>query len=89
MKEIFEQYEHKGWLITINNYKNTNQLFSFSVPTKFSHLLHEENYLDIDDIAEKNGFEEVLDEDGYFWIEGRMDDVMIFDYHPDLGGEGE
>ena len=51
---VFEQYEFKGWLITIENYCGTEELIGFATPTKYAHLLNADNYYYIDEIAEEN-----------------------------------
>jgi len=54
----FEQYEFKGWLITIENYLGTENLVAFATPTKYIHILDIHNYMDIDTIAKENGISE-------------------------------
>jgi hypothetical protein len=60
---VFEQYEFKGWFITIENWNSTNQLIGFATPTKYSHLLNADNYYFIDEIADENGIKREIDED--------------------------
>ena len=61
---VFEQYEFKGWLITIENYRGTEELIGFATPTKYAHLLNADNYYYIDEIAEENKIESKIDEYG-------------------------
>ena len=63
---VFEQYEFKGWLITIQNYSGTEELIGFATPKKYSHLLNIDNseFIDIDEIAKQNNIEFTIDEDG-------------------------
>lgn len=80
---VFEQYEFKGWLITIENYWGTDELIGFATPTKYAHLLNAENYYYLDEIAEENGIESKIDEDGdeYYedltYIIAEPDDVVV------------
>jgi hypothetical protein len=64
LSTVFEQYEFKGWLITIENYMETEELIGFATPTKYAHLLNADNYEYIDEIAEENKIESKIDEDG-------------------------
>lgn len=61
---VFEQYEFKGWLITIENYRGTDELIGFATPTKYAHLLNADNYYYIDEIAEENKIKSKINEDG-------------------------
>lgn len=56
MNWIFEQYEFKGWLITISNYRGMeNSLHGFACPVKYAHILTIDNYENYyDEIAEEN-----------------------------------
>ena len=80
---VFEQYEFKGWLITIENYRGTEELIGFATPTKYAHLLNADNYYYIDEIAEENKIESKIDEDGddYYedltYIIAEPDDVVV------------
>jgi 5-methylcytosine-specific restriction endonuclease McrA len=67
MNWIFEQYEFKGWLITISNYMGMeDSLHGFACPVKYAHLLTIDNYEDyFDEIAEENNIPfEIDEEDG-------------------------
>lgn len=65
LSKVFEQYEFKGWIITIQNYSwDSEELIGFATPTKCAHLLNKDNYHLIDDIAEENQIEIEIDEDG-------------------------
>ena len=61
---VFERYEFKGWLITIENYRGTDELIGFATPTKYAHLLNADNYDYIDEIAEENKIKSKINEDG-------------------------
>lgn len=80
---VFEQYEFKGWLITIENYRGTEDLVGFATPTKYAHLLNADNYNWIDEIAEENKIESKIDEygDEYYedltFIIAEPDDVVV------------
>ena len=80
---VFEQYEFKGWLITIENYRGTDELIGFATPTKYAHLLHSYNYYYIDEIAEENKIKSKINEDGdeYYedltYIIAEPDDVVV------------
>ena len=80
---VFEQYEFKGWLITIENYRGTDELIGFATPTKYAHLLNADNYYYIDEIAEENKIESKINEDGdeYYedltYIIAEPDDVVV------------
>ena len=80
---VFEQYEFKGWLITIENYRGTDELIGFATPTKYAHLLNADNYYYIDEIAEENKIKSKIDEDGdeYYedltYIIAEPDDVVV------------
>jgi hypothetical protein len=84
LHSVFEQYEFKGWLITIENYYGTSDLIGFAAPTKYAHLLDSTNYYNIDEIAEKNGIDMIIDEDGeeYYadlcYIVAEPDDVVVY-----------
>ena len=80
---VFEQYEFKGWLITIENYRGTDELIGFATPTKYAHLLNADNYYYIDEIAEENKIKSKINEDGdeYYedltYIIAELDDVVV------------
>lgn len=80
---VFEQYEFKGWLITIENYSGTDELIGFATPTKYAHLLNADNYYYIDEIAEENKIKSKINEDGdeYYedltYIIAEPDDVVV------------
>ena len=80
---VFEQYEFKGWLITIENYRGTDELIGFATPTKYAHLLNADNYYYIDEIAEENKIKSKINEDGdeYYedltYIIAEPDDVVV------------
>ena len=80
---VFEQYEFKGWLITIENYRGTDELIGFATPTKYAHLLNADNYYYIDEIAEENKIKSKINEDGdeYYedltYIIAQPDDVVV------------
>ena len=80
---VFEQYEFKGWLITIENYRGTEELIGFATPTKYAHLLNADNYFYIDEIAEENKIESKINEDGdeYYedlnYVIAEPDDVVV------------
>lgn len=80
---VFEQYEFKGWLITIENYRGTDELIGFATPTKYAHLLNADNYYYIDEIAEENKIKSKINEDGdeYYedlnYIIAEPDDVAV------------
>lgn len=69
ISSVFEQYEFKGWLITIENYMGTEELIGFATPTKYAHLLNANNYYYIDEIAEENKIESKIDDDGIEYYE--------------------
>ncbi len=83
LSTVFEQYEFKGWLITIENYRGTDELVGFATPTKYAHLLNADNYYFIDEIAEENKIESKIDEDGneYYedltYIIAEPDDIVV------------
>jgi hypothetical protein len=83
LSTVFEQYEFKGWLITIENYRETDDLIGFAVPTKYAHLLNADNYYYIDEIAEENKIERKINEDGdeYYedlnYVIAEPDDVVV------------
>lgn len=83
LSTVFEQYEFKGWLITIENYRGTEELIGFATPTKYAHLLNADNYYYIDEIAEENKIESKINEDGdeYYedltYIIAEPDDVVV------------
>ncbi len=83
LSTVFEQYEFKGWLITIENYRETDDLIGFAVPTKYAHLLNADNYYYIDEIAEENKIESKINEDGdkYYedlnYVIAEPDDVVV------------
>ena len=55
---VFEQYEFKGYLITIQNHRCSKELEAFAVPTKYSHLFNDiDDIYDAEDVLERNGFE--------------------------------
>jgi hypothetical protein len=80
---VFEQYEFKGWLITIENYRGTDELIGFATPTKYAHLLNADNYYYLDEIAEENKIKSKINEDGdeYYedltYIIAEPDDVVV------------
>lgn len=80
---VFEQYEFKGWLITIENYRGTDELIGFATPTKYAHLLNADNYHLIDEIAVENKIESKIDEDGdpdygdFTYVLAEPDDVVV------------
>ena len=80
---VFERYEFKGWLITIENYRGTDELIGFATPTKYAHLLNADNYYYIDEIAEENKIKSKINEDGdeYYedltYIIAEPDDVVV------------
>lgn len=80
---VFDQYEFKGWLITIENYIGTDELIGFATPTKYAHLLNADNYYYIDEIAEENKIKSKINEDGdeYYedltYIIAEPDDVVV------------
>ena len=82
---VFEQYEFKGWLITIENYRGTKELIGFATPKKYSHLLNIDNseFIDIDEIAKQNNIEFTIDEDGdpdygdFTYVLAEPDDVVV------------
>lgn len=80
---VFEQYEFKGWLITIENYRGTDELIGFATPTKYAHLLNADNYYYIHEIAEENKIKSKINEDGdeYYedltYIIAEPDDVVV------------
>jgi len=57
--EVFEQYEFKDWLITIQNYRGEEELLGFATPTKYAHLLTADNYDFFDEIVEQNNIQVV------------------------------
>jgi hypothetical protein len=57
--EVFEQYEFKDWLITIQNYRCEEDLLGFATPTKYAHLLTADNYDFFDEIVEQNNIQVV------------------------------
>lgn len=71
---VFEQYEFKGWLITIENYMGTDDLIGFATPTKYAHLLDSSSYYLIDEII-KNVPEIKYEDLNYLVAE--PDDVMV------------
>jgi 5-methylcytosine-specific restriction endonuclease McrA len=82
--EVFEQYEFKDWLITIQNYRGEEELLGFATPTKYAHLLTADNYDFFDEIVEQNniqvvGYDEF--EDSHYgdfnFIVLEPDDTMI------------
>ena len=81
---VFERYEFKGWLITIENYRGTDELIGFATPTKYAHLLNADNYDYIDEIAEENKIKSKINEDGdeYYedltYIIAEPDDVVVY-----------
>ena len=83
LSTVFEQYEFKGWLITIENYRGTDELIGFATPTKYAHLLNADNYDYIDEIAEENKIKSKINEDGdeYYedltYIIAEPDDVVV------------
>jgi 5-methylcytosine-specific restriction endonuclease McrA len=58
LSTVFEQYEFKGYLITIQNYMGTDDLIGFATPTKYAHLLNADNYSFLEAIAEDNGIKD-------------------------------
>jgi hypothetical protein len=76
---VFEQYEFKGWLITIQNYMGMDELIGFAVPTKYAHLLNVDNYYWFSEIAEENGIEIKIDEYGDEYYE----DFIYIVFEPD------
>ena len=80
---VFEQYEFKGWLITIENYRGTDELIGFATPTKYAHLLNADNYYYIDEIAEENKIKSKINEDGdeyyedFTYIIAEPDNVVV------------
>lgn len=83
LSTVFEQYEFMGWLITIENYRGTEELIGFATPTKYAHLLNADNYHFIDEIAEENGIKITVDEygDEYYedlnYVIAEPDDVVV------------
>lgn len=79
---VFEQYEYRGWLITIENYFGTEELIGFATPMKYAHILTIDNYRFSDIVAEENGIEEKFYEDGdsyyedYRYIVAEPDDAI-------------
>lgn len=63
--KVFEQYEYNGWLITIEDYRRTDELIGFATPKKYAHLLNVDNYDFMDEIAKENGIKGKIDDDGY------------------------
>ena len=82
---VFEQYEFKGWLITIENYMGTKELIGFATPKKYSNLLNIDNsqFIDIDEIAKQNNIEFTIDEHGdpdygdFTYVLAEPDDVVV------------
>jgi 5-methylcytosine-specific restriction endonuclease McrA len=62
--KVYEQYEFREWLITITNQNGRDELIGFATPTKYSHLLNESNFMWFDDIADENGINPKIDENG-------------------------
>lgn len=82
--EVFEQYEFKDWLITIQNYRGEEELLGFATKTKYAHLLTADNYDIYDEIIEQNniqpiGFDEYDGEDfgDFNFIVVEPDDTAI------------
>lgn len=83
--KVDEQYEFKGWLITIQNWYGTDQLQGFAVPTKYSHILDIDNYMFCNEIAKENGIVQHIDETGeiyyedsdFDWIVAEPDDAIV------------
>jgi hypothetical protein len=83
--QVNEQYEFRGWTITIQNWYGTDELKGFAVPTKYAHLLNIENHEWSDDILREHGIIEQVDETGeaYYedsdltWIEADPDDAIV------------
>jgi hypothetical protein len=69
---VFEQYEFKGWLITIENYHDQNTLTGFATPTKFAHLLDYDGRYMSNDILRENGID--ISDDEYDCIYCDPDD---------------
>ena len=74
---VFEQYEFKGWLITIENYHDQNILTGFATPTKFAHLLDYDCRYECDDVLIENGIN--ISEDEYDCIFCEPDDYNTTD----------
>lgn len=80
---VFEQYEFRGWLITIENYRSSNDLIGFATPTKYAHLLDVYNYIFIEEIAKENGINPILNDDGdehygdFDYLVAEPDDVVV------------
>lgn len=82
--KVFEQYEFRGWLITIQSYYCTDDIIGFAVPTKYAHILTIDNYMCFDEIAEENKIEFQIDDEGdkvysdFDYIVAEPDDVVIY-----------
>lgn len=82
---VDEQYEFKGWLITIQNWFSSDDLKGFAVPTKYAHILNIDNHEESEEIAKANGIVEHVDEDGEYyyedpdfqWIVALPDDAIV------------
>ena len=89
MNWIFEQYEFKGWLITISNYRGMeNSLHGFACPVKYAHLLTIDNYENYyDEIAEENNIpyqdypedgDRVYLDDDYYYLDAIEEEARKF-----------
>lgn len=83
LSSVFEQYEFKGWLITIESYYGRKELRGFATPKKYAHLINAENCYLMEEIAEENGIETMIDEDGdtyyvdYDYVLVEPDDIVV------------
>jgi len=73
---LFLKYEYKDFTIRISN-SNETELIGFAVKTKFSHLINEYNYYELEELI---GADKLIleDEASYFVIDPFHDETLIY-----------
>jgi hypothetical protein len=81
INQIYEQYEFRDYLITIENWFGTNKLEAFAVQKKISHLLDKHTCMieDVDEILKKHGFDFYEDADNELLKENEVEPYFIFE----------
>jgi hypothetical protein len=84
-KKVFEQYEYQNYLITIQDWRGTDELEGIAVPTKYAHLF--DDLFDVgmcNEIFEHHGIENT---ETFFYEDGsgtyEEDIIYIGEFDPD------
>ena len=77
MNQVFFQEEYDGFLITIENYRLTEELVGLAIPIGLRHLITIDNYNWIAEILEENGITEYIDSEEQWYIVAEPDDIVV------------